>query len=273
MLFSIAMPIVANGIRAYGIVAIAYYSDMKYATGADHLVYGWLFFGVVIMLMFWVGGFFAVKEVANDELEHVSEHTFEGDNKSKRANAKYFPLAAFILFLFTTILLKQIPTTELIKNDSQNNNISSWGINFVDALEKNVSKNSSGIEVFRATYGNKQSQGELISWQNATHDHERWTVVMSKLLLLNNKPAMLVHLRNIKGHPRSYLYQYKVGDFYTVSENKVKLMQAWNSLSRQSDFSEILAVSVVDITDTQLAEKVLLDAFNKTISMGSSQDG
>ena len=53
--FSLVLPIVANGIRAYGIIAIAYYSDMKYAVGIDHLIYGWIFFGVVIGLMFLVG--------------------------------------------------------------------------------------------------------------------------------------------------------------------------------------------------------------------------
>ena len=66
-IFALVLPIIANGIRAYGIVAIAHYSDMKYATGADHLVYGWVFFGFVIMLMFWVGGKFADPE--DDESE------------------------------------------------------------------------------------------------------------------------------------------------------------------------------------------------------------
>ncbi|MCW8884559.1 MAG: exosortase A, partial [Motiliproteus sp.] len=36
---SLMVPIVANGIRAYMIVMIAHLSDMKYATGVDHLVY------------------------------------------------------------------------------------------------------------------------------------------------------------------------------------------------------------------------------------------
>ena len=54
---SVAMPLVANGIRAYGIVMIAHLSDMKYAVGFDHLIYGWFFFGVVVLLMFWIGSF------------------------------------------------------------------------------------------------------------------------------------------------------------------------------------------------------------------------
>lgn len=30
-------------------------SGNKLAVGVDHLIYGWLFFGIVIMIMFWIG--------------------------------------------------------------------------------------------------------------------------------------------------------------------------------------------------------------------------
>ncbi|MEO0421509.1 MAG: exosortase A [Pseudomonadota bacterium] len=56
---AIIVPIIANGFRAFGIVMIAHYSQMRYAVGLDHLIYGWVFFGVVVFLLFWVGAFFA----------------------------------------------------------------------------------------------------------------------------------------------------------------------------------------------------------------------
>jgi exosortase A len=43
----VATPIVANGLRAYGIIAIAYLTDGRIAVGVDHIVYGWLFFALV----------------------------------------------------------------------------------------------------------------------------------------------------------------------------------------------------------------------------------
>ena len=49
------VPIVANWLRAYMIVMIGHLSDNKFAVGVDHLIYGWLFFGVVILLMYGVG--------------------------------------------------------------------------------------------------------------------------------------------------------------------------------------------------------------------------
>ncbi len=54
---SIIMPILANGLRAYMIVMIGHFSNMELATGVDHLIYGWIFFGLVMFLMFWVGSY------------------------------------------------------------------------------------------------------------------------------------------------------------------------------------------------------------------------
>ena len=59
---SVVVPIIANGLRAYMIVMIAHLSDMKLALGVDHLIYGWVFFGVVMLLLFWVGGFWREDE-------------------------------------------------------------------------------------------------------------------------------------------------------------------------------------------------------------------
>ena len=57
VLMSVIVPIIANGLRAYMIVMIAHLSDMKLALGVDHLIYGWVFFGLVMLLLFWVGSF------------------------------------------------------------------------------------------------------------------------------------------------------------------------------------------------------------------------
>ena len=57
ILLSIIVPIVANGLRAYAIVMIGHMSDNRLATGVDHLIYGWLFFGLVMSLLFWAGSY------------------------------------------------------------------------------------------------------------------------------------------------------------------------------------------------------------------------
>lgn len=47
---AVTLPILANGVRAWGTIFVAQYVGAEKATGFDHLVYGWVFFAVVMAL-------------------------------------------------------------------------------------------------------------------------------------------------------------------------------------------------------------------------------
>ena len=55
ILASIAVPIVANGIRAMGIVWLGHILGSAEAVEADHVLYGWIFFSLVILLLIALG--------------------------------------------------------------------------------------------------------------------------------------------------------------------------------------------------------------------------
>jgi len=55
MTAAIVLPIVANGIRAWGTIYIAHLTTPQFARGVDHIVYGWIFFAVVMALLLAVG--------------------------------------------------------------------------------------------------------------------------------------------------------------------------------------------------------------------------
>ena len=57
VMVALALPVLANGLRAYMIVMIGHTSNMTLAVGVDHLIYGWAFFGLVMLLLFWIGNF------------------------------------------------------------------------------------------------------------------------------------------------------------------------------------------------------------------------
>lgn len=59
---SVVVPIVANWLRAYMIVMIGHTSGMQLATGVDHIIYGWAFFGLVMFIMFWIGSYWREDE-------------------------------------------------------------------------------------------------------------------------------------------------------------------------------------------------------------------
>jgi exosortase A len=62
---SIIVPIIANGLRAYLIVMIAHLSNNQLAHGIDHFIYGWVFFGLVMLLLFWVGSLWRDPETSS----------------------------------------------------------------------------------------------------------------------------------------------------------------------------------------------------------------
>jgi len=55
VLASILVPVVANWLRAYMIVMLGHLSNNRLAVGVDHVIYGWFFFGLVMLLLFWIG--------------------------------------------------------------------------------------------------------------------------------------------------------------------------------------------------------------------------
>lgn len=52
---AIVTPLVANWLRAYMIVMLGHLSGNKIAVGVDHIIYGWVFFGIIMLAMFMIG--------------------------------------------------------------------------------------------------------------------------------------------------------------------------------------------------------------------------
>ncbi|WP_376087647.1 exosortase A [Roseomonas sp. CCTCC AB2023176] len=55
MVIAVVVPILANGIRALGLVVIGQYQGSAAAIEADHVTYGWVFFSIVLLLMILAG--------------------------------------------------------------------------------------------------------------------------------------------------------------------------------------------------------------------------
>jgi exosortase A len=59
VLLSIAAPVIANGLRALGLIVLAHLVGSAPAIETDHILYGWLFFTLVTLLLIGVGLTFA----------------------------------------------------------------------------------------------------------------------------------------------------------------------------------------------------------------------
>jgi exosortase A len=51
----VIVPILANGVRAYGIMHIAYATSSDFAASVDHVIWGWMFFAAIMVLTLAIG--------------------------------------------------------------------------------------------------------------------------------------------------------------------------------------------------------------------------
>ena len=51
MLAAVIVPVLANGVRAWGTIYIAQSQGIEFAAGFDHIVYGWIFFALVMAVV------------------------------------------------------------------------------------------------------------------------------------------------------------------------------------------------------------------------------
>jgi len=94
---AIGVAIVGNWLRALGIVLIGHYSGNRLAVGVDHLIYGWGFFGVLVVLLVVIGNTFAdPAPLPAARPEH--RRFFEGD-------AAWRPAVAVVVVLAGALLL------------------------------------------------------------------------------------------------------------------------------------------------------------------------
>ena len=102
---SIIVPVIANWLRAYMIVMLGHLSGNKLATGVDHIIYGWVFFGIVIMLMFVVGARWSEPEPSVNAAD-IDAMTLQ---KPLQLGATGTTRPRFELFALVTALILALP--------------------------------------------------------------------------------------------------------------------------------------------------------------------
>ncbi|MGR5069443.1 MULTISPECIES: exosortase A [Vibrio] len=257
--FSFIFPIIANGIRAYGIVLIGYLSDMKYATGADHLVYGWVFFAFVIGIIFYISDKFADNP--------RSSATSQKPNHVIRTPAKTLTMS----ICFTAVLFLQFKwEASLQKTDQQavspirlpdqitEVHSSVWGISFPQALTVTRGVTPDGrVEYFSARYSIRQKHGELISSVNHLYDQNKWALNSNSKHVISPQVidafnATQLTIANHYGESMKVLYWYCIDNVCSSNPLEIKLIKATKLMTERSGTADILALASFDLTDEQL---------------------
>jgi exosortase A len=268
---SILVPVVANWLRAYMIVMLGHLSGNELATGADHLVYGWVFFGVVMLLMFMVG---ARWREDDDVLTDAPESTATMTKVPQVAfsPARHWTLAALALLVMSLppvwffVLESHADSTEIqlvmpaelssnwrrqwdtepviFKPDFQNPSaqFSAW---------YGLESNAVGLHI--SYYRQQDASRKLVSSLNVlvkSHD-KTWLHLSSAQHSLKRSDGPMLTVNTTELRPRQALgtgpqpnlvvwHFYWVDEHFTSSDFLAKLYGAWGRFMGRPDDAAVL---------------------------------
>ncbi len=261
------MPVIANGIRAYGIVMIAHLSDMKYATGTDHLIYGWLFFGLVIFILFFIGSFWQDKEIKS-----TSQLTQGNQNNLYQHSFKaVLPVVILLLgpvmtfwMAYEPLLIKNTMTPPVVSAPwvDINEKPSSWQPSFKNA-DSEISTiyfnkaNKVNVFYYSSEYQFESQNKELINSANEVFSTDRWILVSRQLTsAIGEKKLDEFIVRNNSGKLLIWSW-YEVLDFKLTNPIKIKIFQAFGKLMGTSRGGKFKAIAIPFADDEKQAQKHL----------------
>lgn len=187
---SAIVPVIANGLRAYMIVMIGHFSDGEMAAGVDHLIYGWVFFGLVMMLLFWIGSFWQEKHPPLDAPEVAADAAYSPKATLVVAfsgvaiGAAFATLASFGMSN-QPVLLERLAVSERIGDWVKVDDASQLRPTYLDTSYKLDAVYRSGtndsVSVHIGFYPNQKQGFEAVAARNAVVGNERGQQQVSAL--------------------------------------------------------------------------------------------
>ncbi len=233
VIVSTLFPILANGIRVFGTILVGEKIGMEYAASADHLVYGWVFFAVVLLILIWLGNFWA-------DPPGVAPQQQDGERAG-------FAVPVWIVLPIGLVLGWKV----LIDNADEVNgelldkhllqlqypvvSLPAWKPEFYGEDTSMFGKDpQTGIQVYVAAYRSDDDHSEAISFNNRFYHPDIWTKDSQSVVRLDTAngeiDASVIDLRAPSGEHRAILYWYKMPGYEGASAVQVKLRQALSKL-------------------------------------------
>jgi len=260
---SILVPIVANWLRAYMIVMLGHLSGNRLAVGVDHLIYGWLFFGVVILLMFVIGARWAEHPDAGECVGRMANAPVDASRPGRRVwpVAVLAALVTVLPHLGLAVIERQegarggvVPPLTLDAPagwQAADVRVIDWRPAFDNPraeVQAEFVQGERRVGVFVGYYRQQDYEHKLVSSENVlvkTSD-KIWLQVAqaSRLLALGGQSvvARTAELRNGAGQRLVAWQWYWIGGRLTSSDHVAKLWQAFHRLRGEGDDSAVVVV-------------------------------
>jgi exosortase A len=265
ILISLAFPIIANGLRAFMIVMLGHFSGMTLAVGVDHLIYGWFFFGIVMLVMFWIGSFWSDRR-ARDSVRPADPEKVIASPKNRwfvlvgllsLGSAAIWPVEASRV-ASDLASLGPSPEIRLPQSDgdwhlARTDEPGTWMPNYQGASTEIRTRYSGAggerVELFLYYYRNQKQGRELINSNNVVvKDNDKvWRLLdLNRIRLKPGDRSFQVNQWRL-GSMRSRLLVwewYWVGDDFVANDFMAKLLEVRAKFFGRDTDSAALIVSV-----------------------------
>jgi exosortase A len=257
---SIAVPIVANWLRAYGIVMIGHLSNNQLAVGVDHIVYGWLFFGVVMLLLFWVGSFW---HEAPLPVEAQSTRATRPPSMGSPQRSQLY-LAAVAAILAAGIWKPLEAAVDRANNSipvlapisaregwvPAQGSVAGFKPHYLGAaseLQQVFRKDGHEVGLYLAYYRGQEKGHELVTWGNmlTTPWDPRWIQIASSSENVRWLDGSVTVSRIEIAGPNTFLDTFRlywVNGSVTSSDYVAKALMAWSKITGQGDDSAVIVI-------------------------------
>jgi exosortase A len=258
---SIVVPIIANWLRAYGIVMIGHLSNNRLAVGVDHLIYGWVFFGVVMLILFWVGSFWQEAPL-RPEAQRTASAPMPGSWSGPRAALFAAAFAAIFAAGFWKAVDAALEQPVVASEPVLPAVIGEGGwvaepIPFTDfkphylgaasELQQTFRKNGQEVGLYVAFYRRQEKGRELVTSGNAlvTTSDPRWVqlTASSDSIPWDGKPVTVYRAQLSAPNIRLEAFRlYWVNGRVTASDYFAKGLLAWSNITGRGDDSALIVL-------------------------------
>lgn len=281
---SIIVPIVANWLRAYLIVMLGHLSNNRIAVGVDHLIYGWVFFGVVIMIMFAIGARFGDEPAAAPAAfpdVPVAGPASGGSGYVLFVLALAILVApvAFSVQVLTPPAAKQAPHLTLPGDAGEWRAERAPDDGWTPSFERSVAQArrryvgpEADVDVYVAYYRRQADGGKMVGSESVlvrSDDNEwlRTSEGREELRLAGQaqafRSAQLVSLARFgprRGERLAVWYLYWVDGRLSARESEVKAWTAWSRLRGRGDDSAVLVLHTLAGPHARTRVQAFIDA-------------
>jgi exosortase A len=277
-------PIIANGLRVYFTILIGENFGLEYASGTDHMVFGWQFFGTVLVVLLLIGWFF------RDPLI-VERPPPINDEKPAPRRVTIWPVVLALLVAGPAVAagLSVVPAPRSVHLSAPEMAgwagpqaaASHWKPSFKGAAgETHVAYQAASggerVELFHAVYTGRPRRGhDLITYGNNVYDPAHSSILASASRPVQLDNGMHVTARELRlagsGGSRLVWYWYCVDGHCTASPIVTKLWQAWQALGGGMSQSSVWAVSMPIVHGDAARVRDTLRGFARSLPAGATR--